>query len=114
MESITITQISPSELETLLANSLRKVLLQSKPEPESKPDSWLNLEQLCSYHPDKPKKSTIYGWINKGIIPAHKTGKKLRFRKSEIDTWLADGKKSTWYEHSKNMTTYLKSKPGKP
>jgi excisionase family DNA binding protein len=47
------------------------------------------------YHPNKPSRPTVYGWVNAGTIPVHKGGKYLRFLKSEIDNWLKEGKKET-------------------
>lgn len=62
--------------------------------------AWLDLEELCSYLPDKPSKSTVYSWVGKGYIPYHKkeNGKKLYFLHSEIDAWLASGRKKTHSE----------------
>jgi excisionase family DNA binding protein len=59
-------------------------------EPET--DQWFNLSEFCQYHPDKPAKATVYSWVNAGSIPYHKNSKKLRFRKSEIDAFLVEGK----------------------
>jgi hypothetical protein len=56
-------------------------------------DRWFNISELSSYHPDRPKRATIYYWVYQGIVPVHKDGKKLRFLKSEIDTWLLRGSK---------------------
>jgi predicted DNA-binding transcriptional regulator AlpA len=55
----------------------------------------VDLNELCNYLPDKPAKATVYGWIHASLIPCHKGQKKLRFRKSEIDTWLLEGRKKT-------------------
>ena len=53
---------------------------------------WLTIDELQDYLPDYPAKSTIYGLVCYKKIPFHKTGKKLRFLKSEIDEWLLLGK----------------------
>ncbi|MFT4153699.1 helix-turn-helix domain-containing protein [Parafilimonas sp.] len=113
MTAVTITQITPPELETLIENSLRKIL-SAKPESANLPeqDRWLNLTEFCQYHPDKPAKATVYGWVNAKLIPAHKSGKKLRFLKSEIDAWLMSGKKKTFAESAADVDTYLKKKKG--
>ena len=65
--------------------------LGNKPEPES----WMSLDQLCDYLPDKPSKQTVYGWVNQRLIPYHKTTKRLSFLKSEIDAWIANGRRKT-------------------
>ena len=61
-------------------------------------DQWLSLTELCNYHPDKPTKHTVYQWVHIRKVPVHKSGKKLRFLKSEIDQWLKLGKKKTYAE----------------
>jgi hypothetical protein len=67
---------------------------------------------FCNYHPDKPTKPTVYGWVNIGAVPVHKGGKRLRFLKSEIDDWLLKGKKKTLLETDKEADNYLKRKKG--
>ena len=39
--------------------------------------------------------STIYGLVSRREIPHQKRGKRLYFLKSEIDTWLAQGRRKT-------------------
>lgn len=73
-------------------------------------DIWFNLPELCNYLPDRPAKATIYGMVSKGLIPNHKTAKKLRFLKAEIDTWLLEGKKRTVTEISEEVDNYLVTK----
>jgi excisionase family DNA binding protein len=88
MVAVTITQINLDELELLIENAVKKVLIDLKEFKQIETDIWFDLRQLCEYHPDKPSKATVYGWVNTKTIPVHKGGKKLRFLKSEIDNWL--------------------------
>ena len=55
-------------------------------------DQWMNLKELCEYLPNHPAEQTVYGWTSCHQIPFHKRGKRIMFLKSEIDTWLHDGK----------------------
>ena len=113
MQAITITQITPPELETLIENSIKKVLSTQQREQPTEADRWFDLNELCIYLPDKPSKPTVYGWVNVGTIPVHKGGKKLRFLKSEIDNWLRQGRKKTLAETASEANAYLlKSKSG--
>lgn len=73
-------------------------------------DRWLDLNELCNYHPDKPSKATCYNWVHAGTIPVHKGGKKLRFLKSEIDNWLMQGRKNTLAEIAGEADQYLTQK----
>jgi len=47
----------------------------------------MNIDELIDYLPDKLKKSTIYVYVCKKIIPAKKIGNKLFFDKLLIDKW---------------------------
>ena len=90
MQAVTITQITPEELESLIYKVVQGVLSEIKElKSEHVSDRWMNLSELCDYLPDKPGKATVYTWAKHGTIPVHKGGKKLRFLKSEIDKWLS-------------------------
>lgn len=97
---------------TQLVNEVGEIkrLLQQKAEPPTETDQWFDLAELCQHHPDKPSKATVYGWVNAGTIPVHKTAKKLRFLKSEIDAWLKQGRKKTNAEAAIEAEVYLQSK----
>ena len=109
MQAVTITQITAPELETLIENSIKKVLSTQQAEQPTETDRWFDLNELCIYHPDKPSKPTVYGWVNAGIIPVHKGGKKLRFLKSEIDNWLRQGRKKKFAETASEAEQYFKT-----
>lgn len=76
-------QISFNDLPTAMAALIEKVdelrtLIESRNlvENTKEEDQWFNIEQLCAYLPDKPAKSTVYGWVSNSQIPYNKTGKK--------------------------------------
>jgi hypothetical protein len=73
-------------------------------------DRWFNLDELCEYLPDKPVKATVYGYVHSLSIPFHKTTKRLRFLKSEIDLWLKEGRKKTVKEIASEVDSYLKKR----
>ena len=93
-------------------NEIKRLLLEKNKEQPAETDRWFDLNELCQYHPDKPTKPTVYGWVNAGIIPVHKGGKKLRFLKSEIDSWLKQGRKKTLAETADEAERYLTTKKG--
>lgn len=92
---------------------IKRLLLENSNLQPAETDRWFDLNELCIYHPDKPTKPTVYGWVNAGAIPVHKGGKKLRFLKSEIDTWLKQGRKKTLAETAADAENYLKKKGGR-
>ena len=50
----------------------------------------MSLEDLSVYL--GIKKATVYKWIKRKGMPAHKAGKLWKFRKEEIDEWMLSGK----------------------
>lgn len=115
MENLTLETLPKAF--TLLSNEvseIKRLLLEKGNETPTEPDRWFDLNELCIYLPDKPSKPTVYGWVNAGLIPVHKGSKKLRFLKSEIDSWLKQGRKKTLIEIANEADTYLKKKGLKP
>jgi predicted DNA-binding transcriptional regulator AlpA len=100
------------EAVTVLTNEVREIkrLLLESNEPHPKPDTWFDINELCQYLPDKPAKPTVYGYIHFGKIPHHKGQKKLRFLKSEIDSWLMQGKRKTFAETEAEAEQYINKK----
>ncbi|MDD4272681.1 MAG: helix-turn-helix domain-containing protein [Desulfobacter postgatei] len=55
-------------------------------------DRWLSVEEIAQYL--GVSKDTVYTWINKKKMPAHKVGRLWKFKKDEVDIWVRDGKAS--------------------
>ena len=54
-------------------------------------DKWIGIEEAAEYLGIKP--ITVRDWIiNDTGIPAHKIGKKWKFKLSELDAWVKSGK----------------------
>ena len=51
---------------------------------------WLSLADLAAYL--GIKQATVYKWIKRKGMPAHKAGKLWKFRKEEIDEWMLSGR----------------------
>jgi excisionase family DNA binding protein len=49
-------------------------------------DRWLSVDEVASYL--GVKRDTLYKWIRRGNMPAHKAGRLWKFRKNEIDEWV--------------------------
>jgi excisionase family DNA binding protein len=52
-------------------------------------DRWLSVDELAGYL--GIKRDTVYKWINRRSMPAHKVGRLWKFRKEEIDAWVRSG-----------------------
>ncbi len=107
MHAVTITQITPQELQTLIDNSVSKFFSVYSTPPQRETDTWFDLTELCNYLPDRPAKATVYGQVSANTIPYHKGAKKLRFLKSEIDAWLKQGRNKTISEIETEVENFL-------
>ena len=101
MDKTVLLSIPLPELQAIIIDCVNQCLKQndiSKVENNFDSEKWFDIDELCNYLPDKPKKATIYGYVRLKTIPYHKGGKKLRFLKSEIDAWLKLGRRKTVIE----------------
>ena len=53
-------------------------------------DRWLSVDELAAYLGVKP--DTVYTWIGKKNLPAHKMGRLWKMKRSEVDAWVRSGK----------------------
>jgi len=52
-------------------------------------EQWVSVEQIAQHL--NVKAFTIYKWLERKDMPAHKVGRLWRFRISEIDDWVQTG-----------------------
>ena len=52
-------------------------------------DRWLSVEEIAEHL--GVGKDTIYVWISKMRMPAHKVGRLWKFQKPEVDAWVKSG-----------------------
>ena len=52
-------------------------------------DRWLSVEEIAVHL--GIKKDTVYKWVAKKHMPAHKVGRLWKFDKTEIDLWVKSG-----------------------
>ncbi|MGX1199431.1 methylation-associated defense system helix-turn-helix domain-containing protein MAD1 [Parvibaculum sp. MBR-TMA-1.3b-4.2] len=72
-------------------------------------DRWVSVEEIAEYL--GVSKDTVYGWIAKKDMPAHKVGRLWKFKTDEIDDWVRTGKASDDYKE--NEAAGLISRKGK-
>jgi len=53
-------------------------------------ERWLSVEQIAKHLGVNP--GTIYKWIERKKMPAHKVGRLWKFLASEVDDWVKGGK----------------------
>lgn len=114
MAKITFEQV-PESVGQLIddVQEIKRLLLEKNGDQNTESDIWFNIEELCSYLPDKPVRATIYEKVQKRRIPFMRTGKKLIFLKSEIDAWLKQGRQKTFSEISMEAEKYNSIKKNK-
>ncbi len=49
-------------------------------------DRYLSVAEICTYL--GIKRDTVYKWISKKKLPAHRIGKLWKFKMSEVDEWV--------------------------
>lgn len=52
-------------------------------------DRWLSVEEIAEYL--GVSKDTVYAWINKRNMPAHRIGRFWKFKTDEVDEWVRSG-----------------------
>lgn len=52
-------------------------------------ERWLSVVEIAEHL--GVSKETIYRWLEKGKIPAHRVGKLWKFKASEVDQWITEG-----------------------
>lgn len=52
-------------------------------------DRWLSVDEICKYL--GVSKDTVYRWIDRFDMPAHRMGRFWKFKKDEVDSWIKAG-----------------------
>jgi excisionase family DNA binding protein len=58
-------------------------------ESNSVAEQWVSVEQVAAHL--NVKALTIYKWLERKDMPAHKVGRLWRFKITEIDNWVKSG-----------------------
>ena len=53
-------------------------------------EKWVNLEDEADYL--RVSQDTVRTWIREGKLPVYRAGKRYKFKISEIDEWVRNGK----------------------
>lgn len=54
------------------------------------PEKWVNLEDVAIHL--SVSEDTVRAWIKNGKLPFSRAGKRYKFKISEIDTWVREGR----------------------
>jgi len=99
----TIQEFLHSLLQPVVEDSVRKVLQEfsSSPPEASNAEKYLTAQEAADYL--NLSVNTLYGLTSRKKIPFYKrSGKKLYFKKDDIDYWLSEGRQPTREETQKS------------
>lgn len=52
-------------------------------------DRWLSVDEICAHL--GISRDTVYKWIDRKRMPAHRVGRLRKFMKAEVDEWVRAG-----------------------
>jgi excisionase family DNA binding protein len=52
-------------------------------------DRWLSIREICEHL--GVSSDTVYKWIDKHEMPAHRMGRLWKFKKDDVDSWVRAG-----------------------
>jgi excisionase family DNA binding protein len=52
-------------------------------------DRWLSVDEICAHL--GISRDTVYKWIDRKGMPAHRVGRLWKFMKAEVDEWVRAG-----------------------
>ncbi len=52
-------------------------------------DRWLSVDEICAHL--GISRDTVYKWIDRKGMPAHRVGRLWKFKKDEVDDWVRSG-----------------------
>ncbi len=53
------------------------------------PEPWYSVEEIAEHL--GISKETVYRWLDRRVIPAHRLGKLWKFKPTEVDGWVQSG-----------------------
>ena len=66
-------------------------------------ESWVDIAEVAAHL--QVAKDSIYRWVDSKDLPAHRVGRLLRFRLSEVDEWVRTSGDRDSGNHSTTKTT---------
>ena len=100
MSNIIIT--TPDQLQLLIEQSFRKLFAEQNLNPKPEQNELLGFDEAAKFL--GIAKQTLYGYTSKRLITFIKRGgKKILFRRSDLNAYLQEGKKPSITEIHNNL-----------
>lgn len=110
MQKSLMTNYSEDEFKTLLKQTLREIMAETKPAIQAISEI-LDVKQAAEFL--RLKVTTIYEKTSRKLIPHFKKGNKLLFKRSELEAWVSEGKVKPSSETETEAATYVLNKKQK-
>ena len=88
MDNITLTQLAPHELRSLISDAVRETvqpIIDAAIAPP-KNDDFLTRKEVCNIL--GVSLPTLLDWTRKGRIAGHRIGSRIRYKRSEVESSL--------------------------
>ena len=110
MTETILVAFSKHEFREFIKGTIQEALFeQANPPSQSRAfqsHEYLSIEDACVYL--QLPKNTLYGYCHNNVIPFYKRGKRSFFLRSDLDTWLASGRKKSVKEIETDALNSLK------
>ncbi len=73
-------------------------------------ESWVDIAEVAAHL--QVTKDSIYRWVDSKGFPAHRVGRLLRFRLSEVDEWVRTSGDDDSRDHSTTRATLARKSGG--
>jgi len=106
----TIESLLRELMTPIIENAMENVLIRNKSlfqpsEPVKFSSNPWSIREVAEYiHLTVP---TIYGLVQRSAIPNYKVGKRLYFKKEDLDKWIGEGRRQTIKEIEDSVKDYL-------
>ena len=102
MNDIILIPFSKHEFRSFVKACVNEAIEESALNPIANfTDQILSIKEASSFL--NLAQQTLYGFTSKRVIPFFKRGKKLYFKKSELENWLIEGRRKSKGEILKEM-----------
>lgn len=106
MEKLILTSLSTEELKSLIMDCLREYGLTLPIIDNSK--EILTIDEACTML--GIARQTMYGKTSKNRIPFYKEGKRILFKRTELESYITNSRVRTLDELSENVSSVLKKR----
>jgi excisionase family DNA binding protein len=110
-QNITLNDFLKEMLEPIIDDCVNRAMMKfmsNLPKESHDEDIIYDADEAAKYL--KVSKQTLYGYVHYTSIVNYKNGKRLYFRKADLDDWIEQGRRRTQAEINDEADKYLRRK----